>query len=349
VRIAQIAPLYERVPPELYGGTERVVSFLTEALVRDGHEVTLFASGDSQTRSRLIAGSRRGLRLDPKVRDPFAHHTVLLERFARHAHEFDVAHFHIGYVHYPLSRILGETRVTTLHGRLDLPDLKIVYETFSDEPVVSISDAQRGPLPWLRWEGTVYHGLPRDLIRFRPDPDNCLVFLGRMSPEKRPDRAIEIAQRSGVPLRIAAKVDEADRDYFEATVRPLLDGPGLEYIGEVDDAEKGCLLGSARALLFPIDWEEPFGLVMIEALACGTPVIAFRRGSVPEIIEDGVTGFVVETVEDAVAAVGRLDEIDRSVCRREFEERFTAERMARDYAAIYRRLARPRELRGASG
>jgi len=239
--------------------------------------------------------------------------------------------------------------VTTLHGRLDLPDLKSVYETFPDAPVVSISDAQRAPLPWLRWEGTVYHGVPKERIRFRPDPENCLVFLGRMSPEKRPDRAIEIAQRSGVPLRIAAKVDEADRDYFETTIRPLLSQPGLEDIGEVDDSEKGALLGRARALLFPIDWEEPFGLVMIEALACGTPVIAFRRGSVPEIIEDGVTGFVVDSVEDAVAAVGRLDEIDRSVCRRVFEERFTAERMARDYAAIYRRLARPSELVGASG
>jgi glycosyltransferase involved in cell wall biosynthesis len=349
LRIAQIAPLYERVPPELYGGTERVVSFLTEALVREGHDVTLFASGDSKTRARLIAGSRRGLRLDPAVRDPTAHHAVLLERFSRHAHEFDVAHFHIGYLHYPVSRLLGEARVTTLHGRLDLPDLKDVYEAFSDEPVVSISDAQREPLPWLKWEGTVHHGLPAELFRYRPNPDHALAFLGRMSPEKRPDRAIAIARRSGLELRIAAKVDEADRTYFESKIRPLLSSPGIEYIGEVAEADKGALLGSSRALLFPIDWEEPFGLVMIEALACGTPVIAFRRGSVPEIIEDGVTGFIVESVDDAVEAVGRLDEIDRSACRRAFERRFTASRMARDYVQIYRRLARGSEARGASG
>ena len=349
MRIAQIAPLYERVPPELYGGTERVVSFLTEALIREGHDVTLFASGDSKTRARLIAGSRRGLRLDPAVHDPVAHHVILLDVFARHAHEFDVAHFHIGYLHYPLSRLLGVRRVTTLHGRLDLPDLNDVYEVFSDEPVISISDAQRAPLPWLRWEGTVYHGLPADLFRFRASPDDFLVFLGRLSPEKRPDRAIEIARRAGLPLRVAAKVDDADRAYFESRIRPLLSRPGIQFIGEIAEADKGNLLGAARALLFPIDWEEPFGLVMIEAMACGTPVIAFRRGSVPEIVEEGVTGFVVDTVEQAVEAVGRLDQIDRAGCRRAFEQRFTAARMARNYVEIYRRLARESEARGASG
>ena len=349
LNVAQIAPLFERVPPLLYGGTERVVSYLTEALVSEGHEVTLFASGDSRTRARLIAGSPRGLRLDPGVMDPVAHHIVLLDRFARRAHEFDVAHFHIGYLHYPISRLLGGPTLTTLHGRLDLPDLRAVYEQFREVALVSISDAQRAPLSWLNWQATIHHGLPPELFPFRADPENCLAFLGRMSPEKRPDRAIEIARRAGLPLRIAAKVDAADRAYVEESIRPLLSQPGIEYIGEIGDAEKAAFLGSARALLFPIDWAEPFGLVLIEALACGTPAIAFRNGSVPEIVRDGVTGFVVDSVDQAVEAVARLPEIDRAVCRRVFEERFTAQRMARQYLEIYEHLAHRENARRASG
>lgn len=338
MKIAQVAPLFERVPPVLYGGTERVVSFLTEALVREGHDVTLFASGDSITSARLIGVSPRALRLDPRVEDPVAHHTILLDRVARHAREFDLVHFHTGYLHFPVSRQVGEPNVTTLHGRLNIPDLADVYETFPEMPVVSISDAQRAPLPWLNWRGTVHHGLPRDLFPFVAHPGEHLVFIGRTSPEKRPDRAIEIAERSGLPLKIAAKVDAADRAYFESTIRPLLSRPGVEFVGEIGESDKAEFLGRARALLFPIDWPEPFGLVMIEAMACGTPVIAFRNGSVPEIVEDGVNGFVVETVEEAISAVSRLDRIDRRTCRRVFEERFTAARMARQYVEIYRRV-----------
>lgn len=339
MRIAQVSPLYERVPPVLYGGTERVVSYLTEELVRMGHEVTLFASGDSVTAARLEAPCERALRLDPNCRDSLAPHVRMLGRVYQHAGEFDVIHCHTDYLGLPLSRFVETPTVVTLHGRLDIPDIWPLYRDYSDVPLVSISDAQRSPMPWANWIATVHHGLPTDLYEFRSGtPGSYLLFLGRISPEKRPDSAIRIAWRSGVPLRIAAKVDAVDREYFDKVVRPLLDGEGVEFLGEVGDAEKRDLLGGALGLLFPIDWPEPFGLVMIEALACGTPVIARRRGAVPEILEDGVTGWICETDEEMVAAVERLGTIDRQACRRAFEQRFTAQAMARRYAAVYERV-----------
>jgi glycosyltransferase involved in cell wall biosynthesis len=340
LKIAQVAPLYESVPPTCYGGTERVVSYLTEELVRRGHDVTLFASGDSVTRARLVAGCPRSLRLNRDCVDQLAHHVVMLEQVMQRAGEFDVIHFHCDYMHFPLSRRCPTPHVTTLHGRLDIPDLQPLYRTFADQPVISISDAQRGPLAFANWQGTVYHGLSLDLHTFREEPGDYLAFLGRISPEKRVDRAIAIAQAVGLPLKIAAKVDAADRVYYENEIRPLLDraGPQVEFLGEVGGPEKDEFLGRARALLFPIDWPEPFGLVMIEAMACGTPVIAWRRGSVPEVMDDGVTGFIVESVEDAVRAVGRVGELSRLRCRKVFEERFSAPRMARDYLTLYGRL-----------
>jgi glycosyltransferase involved in cell wall biosynthesis len=338
VRIAQIAPLYESVPPKSYGGTERVVSYLTEELVRQGHEVTLFASGDSVTRARLVAACPRSLRTDPHCQDPLAHHIVLLEEVFRQAERFDLLHFHIDYLHFPLSRRSRVPHVTTLHGRLDLPDLVPLYREFREMPVVSISDAQREPLPWLSWVDTVHHGLPEDLHTFRGGPGEYLAFLGRISPEKRLDLAIEIARRAGLPLRVAAKVDSADRDYFEQVIRPLLRQPHVEFLGEIGGADKDRFLGEARALLFPIDWPEPFGLVVIESLACGTPVIAFPRGSVPELMADRRTGFVCSSVEEAAEAVELLPGLRREDCRRVFEERFTAGRMAEAYREIYERI-----------
>jgi glycosyltransferase involved in cell wall biosynthesis len=340
MRIAQVAPLYESVPPQGYGGTERVVSYLTEELVRQGHEVTLFASGDSVTAAELIAPCAKSLRLDANCWDQFAAHLVMLEQVAQEAHRFDIVHYHIDYLHFPLSKRDGTTNVTTLHGRLDIPELPAVHGAYPGMPVVSISDAQRAPLPWLDWQGTVYHGLPDGVCTFHPRPQNYLAFLGRISREKRVDRAIEIAKRVGMPLKIAAKVDKADRDYFKAEIEHLLDDPLVEFLGEVGGKAKDEFLGNAHALLFPIDWPEPFGLVMIEAMACGTPVIAWRNGSVPEVIDPGVTGFVVESLEEAAAAVERLDDFDRAACRRVFEERFCVERMARDYVRVYRRLAK---------
>jgi len=342
MRIAQVAPLYESVPPQLYGGTERVVSFLTEELVRAGHEVTLFASGDSRTTAELIAGSERSLRLDPNCVDSLAHHYVLLEKVFAQVDRFDVVHFHVDFLHFPLSRRSNVAHLTTLHGRLDIPDLQPLYREFADMPVVSISDAQRKPLPLADWCGTVYHGLPADLLRFREGREGYLAFLGRVSPEKRPDRAIEIARLAGRPLKVAAKLDRADEEYYEREIAPLVAQSHVSFEGEIGDAEKNDFLGDAAALLFPIDWPEPFGLVLIEAMACGTPVIAFREGSVEEIVEPGVTGFVVSSVEEAVAAVGRLPEIDRRRCRQEFERRFTAARMARDYVEMYQKLLRSR-------
>ncbi len=335
MRIAQIAPLYESVPPRLYGGTERVVSHLTEELVRQGHEVTLFASGDSVTSARLIPCCKRALRLS-KCRDPFAHHILMLERVFQDGWHFDVHHFHIDYMHYPFSRRLTTAHVTTLHGRLDLPELQPLYREFRDMPVVSISDAQRAPLEWVNWQATIHHGLPAGLHTFREKPGKYLVFVGRISPEKRVDHAIAIAKRAGMELKIAAKVDPADREYFETRIRPLLDHPLVEFVGEVGDAEKNELLGNAYALLFPIDWPEPFGLVMIESLACGTPVVACRKGSVPEIIDDGVTGFIIDSPRDGLRAVERVAQLSRRACRETFERRFSAERMAEEYIAAYR-------------
>jgi glycosyltransferase involved in cell wall biosynthesis len=338
MRIAQVAPLYESVPPQYYGGTERVVSYLTEELVRQGHEVTLFASGDSVTKARLVAPCPRSLRLDKACVDQLAHHIMELELVLKHSSRFDIIHFHIDYLHFPLSRRHATPHLTTLHGRLDIPDLVPLYQEFTEVPVISISNAQRQPLPWLNWQGTVYHGLPEDLYRFHETPGTYLAFLGRISPEKRVDRAIAIAKNIGMPIKIAAKVDAVDRAYFEHTVAPLLKDPLVEYIGEIGDSEKNEFLGNAYALLFPINWPEPFGLVMIEAMACGTPVIAYRHGSIPEVIEDGVTGFIVDGPKDAIRAAERISMLSRKRCRRVFEQRFSASRMAADYLAVYQRL-----------
>ncbi|MGE5468318.1 MAG: glycosyltransferase family 4 protein [Ignavibacteria bacterium] len=341
MRIAIVSPLFESVPPRLYGGTERVVSYLTEELVRQGHDVVLYASGDSRTAAELRAGAPQGLRLDPDCRDPLVHHMIMLDQVASAAPDFDVVHFNTDYLHFPLVRRLGTPALTTLHGRLDLPDLVPLYRHFDDLPLVSISDAQRQPLPWADWRATIYHGVPADLYALQPEPGTYLAFMGRMSHEKGPDHAIEIARRAGVPLRMAAKVDRDDRLFFEEKVRPLLDGPGVEFIGEIRETEKQEFLGGAVALLFPIVWPEPFGLAMIEAMACGTPVIAWRAGSVAEVIDDGVTGYITDGVAGAVAAVAKSFAHDRRACRAAFERRFTAARMAEDYVAAYRRLRLP--------
>ena len=338
MRIAQVAPLSESVPPKQYGGTERIVSYLTEELVHQGHDVTLFASGDSVTRARLVAPCRRSLRRSDGCIDRMAHHVLMLEQVSQRAHEFDVVHYHIDYLHFPLSRRALIPHVTTLHGRLDIPDLVPLYEQFRDMPVLSISNAQRKPLPWVNWQATIYHGLPEDLFRFRPKPGSYLAFLGRISPEKRVDRAIEIAKRAGIPLKVAAKVDPVDKDYFERAVEPLLRSAVVEYVGEISDEEKDQFLGNAYALLFPIDWPEPFGLVMIEAMACGTPVIAYDGGAVSEVIEEGRTGFIVKEVEGATEAVRRVPELSRVRCREVFEKRFTAARMASNYLQVYERV-----------
>jgi glycosyltransferase involved in cell wall biosynthesis len=337
MRIAQIAPLYERVPPLYYGGTERIVSYLTEELINQGHDLTLFASGDSVTKARLIAPCKRSLRLDSQCEDRLAHHFLQLEQVFQNADAFDILHFHTDYLHYPFSRRLEAPHVTTLHGRLDLPDLIALYREFADVPVVSISNSQRAPLPWINWQGTVHHGIPQELYDFKKDPGNYLAFLGRVSPEKRVDRAIEIAKLAKMKLKIAAKVDPVDRRYMDTEVRPLLDHPLVEFIGEIGEQEKAALLGNAYALLFPIEWVEPFGLVMIEAMACGTPVVAFRRGSVPEVIDDELTGFVVETIDDSLRALDKIEHFDRSRCRSVFEKRFSAAKMAADYVKIYQR------------
>lgn len=346
MQIAQVAPLYESVPPKLYGGTERVVSYLTEELVRQGHDVTLFATGDSVTDATLRPMCDRALRLEGgKVIDSLAHHILMVEMVAREAAHFDVIHFHIDYLHFPVTRRRRIPALTTLHGRLDIPDLVPLYREFREMNVISISDSQRAPLSWVKWVGTVYHGLPEDLYRPRLEPGKYLAFLGRISPEKRVDRAIEIARRAGFPIKIAAKVDAVDKEYFNSSIRHLLDDPLVEYLGEIGEGEKNEFLGNARALLFPVDWPEPFGLVMIEAMACGTPVIAYRMGSVPEIVDEGTTGLIVGDIEEGVRAVERIGSISRATCRQAFEERFSARRMARDYTAIYRRLtARPADL-----
>lgn len=338
MKIAQVAPLYESVPPSLYGGTERVVSWLTEELVRLGHEVTLFASGDSLTTARLVPACKKALRLDSTCVDQLAHHVIMLDDVFSEKENFDIIHFHVDYLHFPYSRSQQTTHVTTLHGRLDLPDLQPLYRHFSDIPVVSISDAQRKPLPWANWQGTIHHGLPPSSFSLGGGKGGYLAFLGRTSPEKGLDQAIEIAKRAEMPLKIAAKIDRADVDYFEAIIKPLLDHPLIEFIGEIGYPEKNAFLGNAAGLLFPINWREPFGLVMIEAMACGTPVIAYPLGSVPEVVEEGVTGFMVPGLDGAVKAVKNLGDIDRRNCRRHFEQYFNAERMAHDYLNIYQRL-----------
>jgi glycosyltransferase involved in cell wall biosynthesis len=335
MRIAQLAPLFERVPPVGYGGTERVVSYVTEALVAAGHAVTLFASADSITSAELVPCAPEALRPSGLPLDPVALHLLEAETLLRRARDFDLVHNHLDYLYLPFARRAVRPTLTTLHGRLDHEWLATLHREYREQWVVSISEAQRAPLPWLRWAGTVHHGLPRDLYEFQATPGRYLAFLGRISPEKRVDRAIEIAARSGLPLKIAAKVDPADAAYFRDVIRPLLDHPLVEFIGEVTDRDKGALLGGAAALLFPIDWPEPFGIAMIEALACGTPVIAWRHGSVPEVIEHGVSGFLCEDLVSAVHAVHKLDALDRADCRRAFESRFTAERMARDYLDVY--------------
>src|SRR2546430_2077419 len=337
MRIAQVSPLIESVPPKHSGGTERIVSYLTEELVRSGHEVTLFASGDSVTNARLIAPCRRSLRKNERCKDPVAREVLLLDHVVEHASEFDVIHFHTGYLHFPISRYLPVPHLTTLHGRLDLPDLVPVFDRFRDEPIISISNAQRHPLHWANWQTTIYHGLPRELFGFRSGSGDYLAFLGRISPEKGADRAIEIAKRVGIPLKIAAKVDRADRRYFKRVVEPLLNESYVEWVGEISDHQKNDFLGNAYALLFPIDWPEPFGLVMIEAMACGTPVIAYDGGAVREIIKEGQTGFIATNIEEAVEAVRRVPELNRADCRKVFENRFTVTRMAGDYVRTYER------------
>jgi glycosyltransferase involved in cell wall biosynthesis len=340
MRIAQVAPLYESVPPKNYGGTERVVSYLTEELVRQGHDVTLFASGDSQTSARLVSGCPRALWQEPACRETLPHHVRLVDLVAREADRFDLVHFHLDYVHFPTVSSLPCPSVTTLHGRIQASDHKPLFETFPDVPLVSISHDQRRPIPWANWQATVYHGMPLDLHTFRESTGDYLAFLGRVSPEKGLEQAVEIARRCGIPLRVAAKVYPEEQSYYEHEIAPLFDeSPWVEFVGEVGGAAKDAFLGNARAVLFPINWAEPFGLVMIEAMACGTPVVAFRRGSTPEVMIDGLTGFVVDDVEGAVEAVERVPRLDRRLCRKSFEDRFAAARMARDYEAVYRRLA----------
>lgn len=338
MRIAQVSPLFESVPPRGYGGTERVVSYLTEALVALGHEVTLYASGDSRTRARLVAPVARSIRYAPDHPEWLMGHTRMLDLVFAQAHEHDVLHFHTDFVHYPLARGCATPSLTTMHGRLDLPGLADLHRHFDGQALVAISDSQRRQMPDAHWLATVHHGLPLDLYRLRPAPGDYFSFVGRISPEKRVDRAIEIAIACGTPLRIAAKVDVADRAYFEREIEPLLAHPLVEFTGEIGEAGKGEFLGGARAMLFPVDWPEPFGLVMIESLACGTPVVAYHCGSVGEVMEPGVNGFVVHDQREAIDAARRIGSIDRAACRASFEARFTAERMAARYVELYRGL-----------
>jgi glycosyltransferase involved in cell wall biosynthesis len=338
MRVALVSPLHESVPPRLYGGTERVVAYLADELVGMGHEVTLFATADSRTRAHLRPMAPGGLRLDAACRDPQSHHVTMVARVAEAASEFDVVHFHLDYLHFPVVRAARLRALTTQHGRLDIPDLKPLFEEFDDMALASISDAQRSPVPFAHWVGTVYHGLPLDALQAGGGKGGYIAFLGRVSPEKGLDRAIRIARRAGMTLRIAAKIERLDQVYYENVIRPLLDHPGIEFVGEIRQGDKGAFLGDAAALLFPIDWPEPFGLVQIEAMACGTPVIAYRHGSVPEIVEPGITGAIVASEEEAVEALARLPTFDRARIRSRFEERFSAARMARDYLALYEAL-----------
>ena len=338
MKIAQVAPLYESVPPQGYGGTERVVSYLTEALVEMGHDVTLFATGDSVTSAHLVPVVQRALRLNERKPDPLVWHTIMMDMVLKAAKSFDVIHFHTDVLQLPLVGNCATRCVSTAHGRLDLPDLKPLFRRFPQHPMVSISNSQRAPVPWLNWRATVHHGLPLGLYSLQPQPQDYFAFVGRISPEKRADRAIEIAKACGTPLRIAAKVDDADKEYFESVIEPLLDDPLVTFVGEIGEDAKGEFIGNARALLMPIDWPEPFGLVMIEAMACGTPVIAYAHGSVPEILDQGVTGFIVRSQQEAIAAARDVGRIDRRRCRQVFEKRFAAGVMARHYLDVYREL-----------
>ena len=322
-----------------------MVSYLTEELMAQGHDVTLFASGDSRTSARLVPVTPRAIRLDNRCRDPLAHHILMIEKVFAQQDRFDLIHFHCDYIHFPLSRRSHTPTLTTLHGRLDLPDLVPLYREYANMPLVSISDAQREPIPRANWRATIHHGIPAGIARLYPNPGRYLAFVGRVSPEKRVDRAIQIAHRVGLPIKIAAKVDAADREYFEDVVRPLLSDPDIDFVGEIAEEDKDAFLGNALALLFPIDWPEPFGLVMIEAMARGTPVIAFAGGSVREVVENGLTGFVVGEISEAVRAVERVSSLDREAVRTEFERRFTADRMARDYAELYARQIEERARR----
>ena len=362
MKIAQVAPLFERVPPKRYGGTERIISYLTEELVRQGHDVTLFASGDSITSATLVPVIPESVRKDGTKESWLAHHLTEMDLVSELAETFDIIHFHTDYLHFPIARLLPAPHVTTLHGRLDLQELVPLYRRFADMPLVSISQEQRAPLPWMNWVDTVHHGLPADLYSCGPGNGGYFVFLGRISPEKRLDRAIAIARKCDMPLVIAAKIDCADQIYFNEIISPMLSDPMVKFIGEVEENEKRTLLQNAHALLFPIDWPEPFGLVMIEAFACGTPVVAYRRGSTPEVMEHGVTGFLVTNQEEALIAARNIDSIDRKLCRKAFDRRFTVARMASRYVRAYEhvisaarlmasrsslRIARSRE-RGAS-
>jgi glycosyltransferase involved in cell wall biosynthesis len=346
MHIAQIAPLAETVPPKLYGGTERVVANLCDALVELGHEVTLFAAADARTEAKLVPVRDRSMRLDPApLKSDIAAHLTMLHEVRRGAWQFDILHFHIDLLHFPVFEHLADRTVTTLHGRLDLTDLEAAYRRWSQFGLVSISDHQRTPLPFVNWRATIPHGLPIERFVFRPRPQpGYLAFLGRISPEKRPDVAISVARRAGIPLKIAAKVDAVDREYFDTRIAPLLDHPLIDYIGEIGEDQKSEFLGNARALLFPIDWPEPFGLVMIEAMACGTPVIAWNCGSVPEVLDHGVTGYIVESEEEALAALSNIAQIDRRTVRAVFERRFAARTMARSYVDLYARLLDSRPL-----
>lgn len=341
MRIAQVAPLIERVPPIYYGGTERVVSWLTEELVRLGHDVTLFASGDSETKAELVPCSERALRLDPNVRDVLPHNVLLLEKIRKRVDEFDLIHFHIDFTYFPLLRHIANRTLSTLHGRLDIPDLVPLYQEFSEMPLVSISNNQRLPMPPVNWQATIYHGQPIDDLPFNENPSlDYIAFLGRVSPEKRPDRAIEIAVKAGMPLRMASKIDKVDQEYFDERIKPMIDANRnlVDFTGEFELDKKRAFVGNAKAMLFPIDWPEPFGLVMIESMSCGTPVIGFRCGSVPEVIDEGVTGFIVDTVDEAVEALQKVDQLDRRKIRERFVERFSDKRMTADYVKLYEKM-----------
>ena len=341
MKIAQIAPLMESVPPRLYGGTERVVSYLTEELVRQGHDVTLFASADSITSAKLVPCATEAIRLSATVKDYVPHYVIMVDKVRQMAHHFDALHFHVDAIHMPLFRDLAGKTLTTLHGRQDLPDFQALYRAFPEIPLVSISDAQRAPIPEANFVRTVYHGVPADVLRANYQPrGGYLAFLGRISAEKGPDRAIAIARALGLPLKIAAKVDKADEAYFRETIGPLLNDPLIEFVGEINERDKAKFLGDALALLFPIDWPEPFGLVMIEAMACGTPVLGFRNGATPEVIDDHVTGRIVDTVEDAIRVMPEVFHLDRRAVRQRFEQRFSSARMASDYVMVYQSLLR---------